>query len=125
MKQNIITNKSPSSPVLSQGISFENLIFVSGQVANDLNGKLIEGTTEVILNQIFRNITEILNAGNSELDNILKATIYMTDISILSEINKLYPKYFSDILPAREAVCVKELPLGANIEISVIAFKNK
>jgi len=63
----------------------------------------------------------ILKAADSGMDKVLKVTIYVTDMKLVSELNEVYPSYFSDPLPAREAVCVKELPLGASIEISVIA----
>ena len=69
------------------------------------------------------NIEEVLKAAGAELDDIIKAAIYVTDMSIMPELNKLYVTYFKEPYPVREAVCVKELPLGANIEISVIATK--
>lgn len=71
-----------------------------------------------------RNIENVLLEAGSSLDNIIKATLYVTDISMLGEINKLYVNYFKgDTLPAREAICVKELPMGAKIEMSVVAEK--
>ncbi len=73
------------------------------------------------MKQIFQNIKEILSETNSSLDNIVKATIYVTDMSQMAEINDIYSTLFIEPYPAREAVCVKELPLNATIEISVIA----
>lgn len=70
-----------------------------------------------------QNIKAILNAAELELDNIVKATVFVTDLAQMQEFNKLYPTFFNSPLPAREAVCVKELPLGATIEISVIAAR--
>lgn len=123
MKIQIETDKSPSSPILSQAIQFENLIFVSGQVPNTLDGKLINDSVEAMLDQIMLNIQNILETADSSLDKIIKLSIFMTDIALLPEINKIYPKYFKGILPAREAICVKALPLQASIEISVTAHK--
>jgi 2-iminobutanoate/2-iminopropanoate deaminase len=68
-----------------------------------------------------KNIQAILNAAGAGLDSIVKVTVYVTDMAVMPELNKIYPNYFSKPLPAREAVCVKELPNGASIEISVIA----
>jgi 2-iminobutanoate/2-iminopropanoate deaminase len=70
-----------------------------------------------------KNIEAILRAANAKLNDVVKVTIYMTDISYLPEINAAYMTYFNDPMPAREAVCVRALPLGATIEISVIAAK--
>jgi len=71
-----------------------------------------------------KNIHEVLKAAGTDLNDVIKATIYVTDITILPELNNLYVTYFQEPFPVREAVCVKELPLGASIEISVIAFKH-
>ena len=71
------------------------------------------------------NIEEVLKAASSSLENVIKATIYVIDMSILSELNKHYITYFKEPFPTREAVCVKELPLGAEVEISVVATSDK
>ena len=70
-----------------------------------------------------KNISAILAAANATLDDVVKVTIYVTDMAFMPELNKAYPTYFKEPYPAREAVCVKELPLGTDIEISVIASK--
>lgn len=70
-----------------------------------------------------KNISAILAEAGATLDNVLKVTMYVTDMSVMPDLNKVYPSYFAEPYPAREAVCVKELPLGASIEISVIAGK--
>lgn len=69
------------------------------------------------------NVNAILEAAGAGLNDIVKATIYVTDMSLLPELNEAYPSYFEEPFPAREAVCVKELPLGASIEISVVAHR--
>lgn len=124
MKQAIQTDTAQSAKgLLSQALISNGFIFTSGFIHLTPDGKLIEGTTEEKFRQVMKNIEEVLKAGNATLDDIVKATIYVTDISILSELNKLYVTYFKEPLPVREAVCVKELPLGASIEISVVANK--
>lgn len=124
MKQQISTNNAPKADaILSQAIEANGFIFVSGQVHNTLEGKLVEGFPKEKLAQIMKNISAILTEAGATLDDIVKATTYVTDMSLMQQINEEYPKYFTAPLPAREAVCVKELPLGASIEISVVAAK--
>jgi 2-iminobutanoate/2-iminopropanoate deaminase len=70
-----------------------------------------------------KNIEAILKAAGSDLNDIVKIVIYVTDMSVMPDLNKVYPSYFRDPFPVREAVCVKALPLGANIEMSVVAVR--
>ena len=124
MKQKIETDDAPKAKaILSQGIVSNGFIFVAGQVHSKPDGTIIEGPVETKLAQIMQNIEAVLKAGGTGLDDIVKATIYVTDMSQMPDLNKAYPTYFNDPLPVREAICVKELPLGATIEISVIATK--
>ena len=85
------------------------------------DGTLIEGSTEEKMKQIVKNITAILKAADTNINDIVKVTVYVTDISELPRINEVYKTLFKEPLPAREAVCVNALPLGASIEVSVIA----
>jgi 2-iminobutanoate/2-iminopropanoate deaminase len=122
MKERITADGAPKADaIFSQAIVSNGFIFVAGQIHNTVDGAVIDGTVEEKLRQIIKNIEAILKAAGAGLDNIVKATVYVTDIATLPEINKIYPTFFKDPLPAREAVCVKELPLGATLEISVIA----
>ena len=68
-----------------------------------------------------KNLQAILEEAGTSFSNVVKATIYMTDMSLYGKINEVYASYFSGPYPAREAVCVKELPLGAKVEMSMIA----
>ncbi len=126
MKERVVSENAPSADsILSQAIIAHDTIYVSGQVHNTPDGKLVEGTVEQKLQQIMTNIANILEDAGSDFYKIVKATIYVTDMSQMADLNKFYPKFFgSGPLPAREAVCVKELPLGATIEISVVAVKD-
>lgn len=124
MKQQISTQDAPSAPAfLSQAIVSNGLIFVAGQIHSELDNSLVGETVEEKLAQIMKNISAILAAADASLDDVVKVTIYVTDMSFIPELNKAYPIYFKAPFPAREAVCVKELPLGASIEISVVASK--
>lgn len=121
-KKEIKTGKAQNAPgLLSQARVAKGFIFTSGFIHLTPNGKLIDGSTEDKFEQVMKNIKEVIKAAGADLDDIIKVTIYITDISILPKLNKLYIAYFNKPYPVREAVCVKELPLGASIEISVIA----
>lgn len=125
MKTKVETDNAPkASGLLSQAIISNGTIYVAGQIHMTPEGQLVEGSTEEKLEQIMKNLQEILKAGGASLNDAVKVTIYVTDMAELKSLNAIYPKYFSDPFPAREAVCVKELPLGASIEISLIATKD-
>lgn len=125
MKQPASTNDAPSAPAfLSQAIVSNGFIFVSGQIHILPDNTLVGETTEEKVAQIMKNIEAILKAAGATLNDIVKAVIYVTDMSVMPELNKVYPTHFKEEpYPVREAVCVKELPLGASIEISVVAEK--
>jgi len=117
----VSSNNAPKADhILSQAIVSNGLIFVSGQIHQNQDGTLMDGTVTEKLEKIFANIDAILQSANSSLKKVVKVTIYTTDMAQMPEINESYPKYF-DQLPAREAVGVAALPLGATIEIVVIA----
>jgi 2-iminobutanoate/2-iminopropanoate deaminase len=121
MKQRVETGDTKSAHILSQGIVSNGFIFVSGQVHCDAELNLVGDTTEEKVAQIMKNIQTILKAADADLDDIVKVVIYVTDMALMPDLNKVYPTYFKEPYPVREAVCVKALPLGASIEISVIA----
>lgn len=121
MKTQVVTNNKKSAHILSQGIISGGFIFVSGQVHANSELQLVGETVADKVAQIMQNIGVILEAGGSKIDDIVKVVIYVTDMSVMPELNEVYPAYFTEPYPAREAVCVQGLPLGANIEFSVIA----
>lgn len=124
MKNQIATNDAPKAAhLLSQGIISNGTIYVAGQVHVTPDGVIIEGTTEEKVEQIMKNVTAILKAADAELNDVVKVVIYVTDMVQMPKLNEVYPTYFSEPYPVREAICVKELPLGATIEISVVAAK--
>ena len=124
MKKEVSTPNADSVPgVLSQAIDTGSLVFVSGQINITPNGEMVGESVEEKLKQIMQNIKAVLNAASLEVDDIVKATIFVTDLGQMAEFNKHYPTYFTAPFPAREAIGVKELPLGATIEVSVIASR--
>ena len=122
----IFTDKAPSpgnSPH-SQAIIHDNMVFTSGQVCLTREGKMLDGTIEEQTHQVMKNLKAILEAAGVSFNDVVKTTIYVTDMSLYGKINQVYGSYFSEHFPARETVCVKELPLGAKVEISMIAVKS-
>lgn len=123
MKQQATTPNAPDAPFLSQAIISNGTIYVSGQIHGKPDGTLVEGTIKEKVEQIMLNITEILKSAEATLSDIVKVVIYVTDMAQMPELNEVYPSYFDKPFPVREAVCVQALPLGATIEISVVAEK--
>ena len=124
MKTKIETNDAPKATgPFSQAVKSQDMVFTSGQVYLTPEGKLLEGSIEQQTHQVMKNLKAILEAGGTSFNNVLKTTIYVTDMSVYNKINAVYGTYFSDPFPARETVCVKELPLGAKLEISMVAIK--
>ncbi len=124
MKTKIVTTNAPTATgPFSQAVVGENLIFTSGSIYLTTEGKLLEGTIEVQIHQIMKNLQAILKEAGVDFSNVVKTTIYVTDMSIYGKVDEVYGTYMSDPFPAREVVCVKELPLGAKIEISMVAIK--
>lgn len=123
MKQPVTTSSAPDAPFLSQAIISNDTIYVSGQIHGKPDGSMVEGSVKDKMDQIMQNIAAILKAADASLDDIVKVVIYVTDMAQMPELNEVYPTYFNKPFPVREAVCVQALPLGATIEISVIARK--
>ena len=123
----IITTTSAPAPVgpYNQAILTDGTLYMSGQVAMDVTTKkMIIGTIEQETEKVMQNIKAILNEVDFTFENVIKSTIFITDMQNFSKVNKSYGKFFNEsTAPARETVEVSALPLGANVEISVIAKK--
>jgi 2-iminobutanoate/2-iminopropanoate deaminase len=120
----IFTDQAPR-PVgpYSQAIKAGDLLFISGQIPIDpKTGKLIEGPFETKVRRVLDNIKAIVEAAGGTLDNIVKVTVYIRDISLFQDFNKIYSEYFRGRPPARVVVEVSNLPLGAEIEVEAIAY---
>lgn len=106
----------------SQAIIYEQLLFVSGQVAYDPEKKsVIEGTIEEETELALTNLKTILEEAGSSPKNVLKVTVFLTDIKEFNRFNEVYKRFFSHEPPARSCVEVKSLPFGAKVEIEAIA----
>lgn len=124
MKKNIKTLKAPQAiGPYSQAVVVDDFIFISGQIPLLPNGELIKGTIEKETHQVMKNLNAILDASKVSFKDVVKITLYVTDISMFKRVNEVYKSYMSEPYPARETVGVKELPLGAKLEMSMIATK--
>ena len=122
-KTQISTNKAPAAVgPYSQAIRTSNLVFVSGQIPLDpATNKLISGDIQAQTAQICANITQILATQNLTLADVVKTTVFITDMAQFAKVNETYKQYFPEPCPARSCVEVSKLPLGAEVEIEVIA----
>jgi len=121
----INTNNAPA-PIgpYSQATVAGNFVFVSGQIPlNPVTGELITTgiTDEAVM--VMENIKAILTEAGIGFENIVKTSIFLTDLGNFGQVNEVYGKYFTANFPARETVQVSALPKGVNVEISVIAVK--
>ena len=120
----IFTDKAPA-PIgpYSQAIKVGNTVYCSGQIALKLNGELDTTSLEIEINQALQNLRYVLEGANMTFKNVVKSTIYITNMMDFNRVNSAYTKHFLEIAPARETVEVKGLPRGAHIEISMVAVE--
>ena len=106
----------------SSAISTSHLLFLSGQVAQDPGtGKLIAGDVASQTERIFENASLLLEAAGKSLADVVKVTVYLTDIAKFPAMNDVYGRFFDRPYPARTTVAVVALPLGAQVELDIIA----
>jgi 2-iminobutanoate/2-iminopropanoate deaminase len=124
MVKTIIKTSAAPAPIgpYNQAVLCGNFLFISGQVAlkpgtNELADKDIFEETH----QVMKNLKAILSEANMDFSNVVKTTIFLSDMELFNEVNEIYSKYFDSDFPARETVAVKGLPKNVNIEISMIA----
>ncbi len=125
MKKIINTNRSPA-PIgpYNQAILKDNMLFISGQIALDpISMKLINDSIENETNQVMLNLKHILKEANMDFSNVVKTSIFLSDMSLFKTVNDIYGKYITEgNEPARETVAVKTLPMNVDVEISMIAI---
>jgi 2-iminobutanoate/2-iminopropanoate deaminase len=121
MKYIQTTNAPKAVGPYSQAIVSNGFIFCSGQIGLDpKTNDLVEGLEEQT-HQVLKNLSEVLKAENSNLEKVVKITIYLSDINDYAKMNEVYGQYFSNHKPARAAFAVAGLPKGALIEIEAVA----
>jgi 2-iminobutanoate/2-iminopropanoate deaminase len=125
MKKIIKTSKAPN-PVgpYNQAVLINGTLFVSGQIpANPETGEIVKESIEAETVQVMENIKGILEEAGMSFANIVKTSIFITDMKNFAIVNGVYARYFTSDFPARETIQVCALPLGVNVEISCIAFQ--
>lgn len=125
MKREIIATDNAPGAVgpYSQGVRTDQLVFTAGQVPLDpATGTLVQGPIEDQTRRVLDNVRAVLEAAGTGLDRVVKMTVFMTDLGDFKRMNAVYAEYFSDAPPARSAVQVGALPLGADIEMEAVAL---
>jgi reactive intermediate/imine deaminase len=121
-KQIISTADAPGAiGIYSQAVKVGNTVWVSGQIPLDpATQELVAGGIEAQVHQVFRNLKAIVTAAGAGFDDVVKATVFLTDLSHFALVNKIMAEYFRQPYPARAAVGVSALPRGAQIEVECI-----
>lgn len=124
-KEVIATDGAPAAiGPYSQAIRVQDLVFTAGQIAIDpATGKLVVGGVKAQARQVLRNLSAVLDAAGSSIAHVVKTTVFLTDIRTYSEVNAIYGEFFTESPPARSAVQVAALPLGASVEIEAVAVR--
>ena len=122
MIDRIKTSKAPEAlGTYSQGSKVDNLVFTSGQIGIDpATGILITDNFKEEVLQVLNNVSAVLDAGGSSIDELIKLTVFIKDISNFKAVNDIFSSFFSTDYPARSLVEISDLPAGANIEIEAI-----
>ena len=125
-KREVITTPDAPSAIgpYSQAIKVGNVVYCSGQLAiNPKTGDMVIGDVKEEARQALKNLGAILQAAGMTFDDVVKATVFLSDIDDYKLVNEVYAEFFATAKPAREAVQVAALPLNAKVEISCIAVK--
>lgn len=124
MSKSIIHTNNAPAPIgpYSQAVKANGFLFISGQVAFNPATNQIEATTVAEeAEQVMKNLEALLTEAGMAFSNVVKTTIFLSDMSHFQTVNEVYGKYFTADFPARETVAVKGLPRNVNVEISMIA----
>ncbi len=123
MRKTAVTSPDLTPPVgpFSQAIEVGGFIFFSGQVGQDpTTGKLVAGGIAAETERIFQNLSAVLKAAGKGFDDVVRAGVYLTSMSDYVAVNGIYARHFSQPFPARTAIAVAALPLGACVEIDLV-----
>ena len=123
MSKTAITSPEIVPPVgpFSQAVKIDGLLFFSGQVAQDpATGRVVEGGVVAETERIFQNLSAILKAAGRSFDDVVRAGVYLTNMSDFAAMNGIYARHFSQPFPARTTIGAAALPLGASVEIDLV-----
>ncbi|MCL1890338.1 MAG: RidA family protein [Desulfovibrionaceae bacterium] len=122
-KKAITAAKAPAAiGPYSQGIMAGGFIFTSGQIPLDPASKKMSGDIREQARQALGNVRAILEEAGSGMDRVVKVTVFLADIGDFAVVNEVYAEFFKEPFPARSAFAVKDLPLGARVEIEAVAL---
>jgi reactive intermediate/imine deaminase len=121
-KESVKTSRAPAAiGTYSQAIKAGNFLFVSGQIPLDPDsGQLVGGDIRAQIEQVFLNLSAVAEAGGTSLRNAVKITVFLTDLTHFSVVNEVMEQHFEQPYPARAALGVASLPLGAEVEADAI-----
>lgn len=124
-KEIVSTDKAPAAVgPYSQAVHTGNLVYTAGQVALDpATGKMVEGGIQAQVEQALNNLQAVLEAAGSSLDQVIKTTVFLQNMDDFGAMNEVYARFFGGSPPARSAVEVARLPLGALVEIEAVALR--
>lgn len=125
MTHKVIQTPLAPSPIgpYSQARIMNGMLTVSGQIALDPEtGEMQQSSLQAETLQVMKNLRHVVEAAGFTMSDIMKTTIFLTDMAYFSEVNAIYADFFTDIFPARETVAVSALPKNARVEISCIAY---
>ncbi len=125
MQKAHLTQNAPA-PIgpYSQAIEAAGLVFCSGQIPLDpVSGEVLRGPIADQTRLVMKNVGAVLTAAGLNFNNVIKTTIYLTEMSDFGAVNEVYGEYFTELPPARSTVAVKELPKGVQVEIEVLAYR--
>ena len=126
MKKQIINTLKAPKPIgaYNQAIISNGFVFTAGQIAIDpSNGELVDGSFKDRVDQVFKNLSAILERAGTDLSKVVKFTVFLTDMSHYSDVNDVFNKWLDeDNAPARSLVAVKGLPAGTDVEIECVAL---
>ncbi len=126
MNKQIIETPNAPAPIgpYNQAIFANNMLFISGQIAlMPATGELANTDIQQETHQVMQNLKAILNQAELQFSNVVKTTIFLSDMELFGEVNTIYGQYFEGDFPARETIAVKGLPKNVRVEISMIAVK--
>ena len=126
MVKKIINTSEAPAPIgpYSQAVQVGDLLFISGQIAiNPASGNVEAKDINEETVQVMKNLAAILHEAQMDFNNVIKTTIFLSDMSHFATVNEIYASYFTGDHPARETVAVKGLPKNVNVEIGMIASR--
>ena len=126
MEKKIIRTDNAPAPIgpYNQAVQYGDMLFISGQIPIDhVTGNLLQESIQQETKQVMENLKAILIEAKMDFSNVIKTSIFLTDMGQFAKVNEIYGHYFQENAPARETVQVSTLPKGVNVEISMIAGK--